>query len=380
MNHQVEKPQGSYISYFSNLVKANGGINLAQGIPGFQPPIELLTYLAEILNQNVHQYAPGIGNFNLITTIHRHYSAKYDLERDNFLIVQGATEALSLIFIYLQKLIGKPFGVLSFNPAYESYSQLPAIFGQHYIDFPLNENFTFSIDELENSIRNNGVKLIFISSPGNPFGKIWSKSEVDQLVELAVRYDAYLVFDAVYSELYFSNPPYLPLEIRSPNIFYVNSFSKMFSITGWRIGYLYSHEVHRMGIRAVHDYTGLCAPSVMQEALFRFLSACNYGQSYLEQFRGNVLANFTTLSKCLSQLNFYLPPIHGGCFIWAKLPEEHTEGFEFALNLYKSAGVAVIPGEHFSSKHTNWVRLNLARPQQEIGQAIDLLTRFIKKN
>ena len=377
MSQNKTKPQGSYISYFSNLVKQNGGINLAQGIPGFQPPTELRNALKELVHSNVHQYAPGLGNFRLLSQIHSHYSNQFRVEIDNFLVVQGATEAISLIYTYLTKKLGGDYSVLSFDPAYESYSQLPQIFDQPFVSYPLNSEFSIDFNHLKKSISESNVKIVFISSPGNPFGKTWSNLEVNQLVVMAEEMDFYLIFDAVYKDLYFDDEPYLPLEHSSPNVFYVNSFSKMLCITGWRIGYLYAHEEHRKGLRSIHDYFGLCAPSILQEALATYLEGNEFGDKFVANFRNDVKANFNYLAPILERLGFTIPPTNGGCFIWTKLPKGINDGFDFASELYSKAGVATIPGEHFSKNYASWLRLNIARPAEEIEKAAGLIEEFL---
>lgn len=377
MDKHRPKPQGSYISYFSNLVKQNGGINLAQGIPGFQPPVELRNAVEELAHSNIHQYAPGLGNFRLLNKIHSHYSKSYKVDIENFLVVQGATEAISLIYTYLNRKLGGDFSVLGFDPAYESYSQLPQIFGQPFVSYPLNDEFSINFDGLKKAISENNVKIIFLSSPGNPFGKTWSKDEVNHLVKLSEELNYYLIFDAVYRDLYFDNEPYLPLEHNSPNVFYVNSFSKKLCITGWRIGYLYAHEQHRMAIRSIHDYIGLCAPSILQEALATYLEENKFGEAFVENFRNNVQSNFNYLGPLLTNHGFTIPPTNGGCFIWAKLPKGINDGFVFASELYSKAGVATIPGEHFSKSYANWLRINIARPAEEIEKAAGLIEKFL---
>jgi len=131
MSNKYILPEGSLISYFSNKVKLNGGINLAQGLPGFQPPLKLQQKLSEIsLRNDIHQYAPGIGNFKLIELIQQYYK-KYDptLTNDSILITQGATEAITLVYLYHKQKYGK-LNVLGFDPVYESYNNLPKNFGR----------------------------------------------------------------------------------------------------------------------------------------------------------------------------------------------------------------------------------------------------------
>lgn len=369
-----EKPQGSYISFFSNKVKMLGGINLAQGIPGFNPPAELIDELTKISNTNVHQYAPGLGNLKLLELL----AKQYEVETGNLLVVQGATEGLSLIYTYLLTLIGTDFSVLAFDPAYESYSKLPEIFGQPFIAFPLADDGSFNTEALSTEIISKNVKLIFVSSPGNPYGKIFSKAEVDTLIELSSKLNFYLVFDAVYDELYFNEPPYIPVKSINERLFIVSSFSKSLCITGWRIGYIIHDKAHAAELQSVHDYIGLCAPSLLQQALANFLAKNNYAKDYRAEFRRNITQSFLSLSGTLKELNFEIPRIDGGCFIWAQLPKGFTDGFKFASMLYQENRVAVIPGEHFSPNKVGWIRFNIARPMDEIAAAQKELVRFMQ--
>ena len=197
--------------------------------------------------QPVHQYAPGVGNPDLLSIIaHKHF-----VNRDNLLVVQGATEGLSLVFTYLQKILGKGFAVASFEPAYESYVQLPAIFGNSYHSIPLADSYRFNEEALLTIIKEHRVKLVFLSSPGNPFGKVWRKADVLRMVELAEELDFYLVFDAVYQELYFTQKPYVPYDIDCKNLFVVDSFSKMLCITGARVSWALRSVVATGGVSEV---------------------------------------------------------------------------------------------------------------------------------
>jgi len=371
-----KKPSGSYISYFSNMVKQRGGINLAQGIPGFEPPSELIELLKRDADLKVHQYAPGMGNFQLLEQI----ASNYHVKTDNLLVVQGATEALSLVYTYINRKLNEDFAVLSFEPAYESYLQLPKIFGQQFIHYPLNDHYSFDYYELYSTIKQKKVKLIFLSSPGNPFGKIWSRGEVDSLISISEELGVFIVFDAVYEQLYLNEPPYVPIDRLSPNLFIVSSFSKMLCITGWRIGYLISHESHMEGIKAIHDYIGLCAPSLLQHALAGYLDKSSFAQTFTSSFRENVKGSFNILVETLIALDFQIPPIQGGCFVWAKLPDGCPDGFEFASRLYDEQSVAVIPGEHFSDKKTDWIRFNVARPEDEIVSACQRIRAFFESH
>ena len=379
MEEKYKKPQGSYISFMSNKVKAHGGINLAQGIPGFNPPQELTQILSKLATENLHQYAPGNGNNELLELLLKKYQSEFTFTKDDFLILQGATEALSLLYIYFNKIIPKPFSALAFEPVYESYNNLPQIFNTAFVPFPFQNDSTVDFDKLENTCRKKNVKVIFIGTPGNPFGKIWSKKEIDNLLKISKKLDIFVVFDAVYRDLYFEEKPYIPLEQFHPNVFYVNSFSKAFSITGWRIGYLVAHQKHMERIKPIHDYTGLSAPSVLQQAIVEYIKNYNYGKEYIASLRGKLKKSYTLLSTALKNLGFKVPETKGGYFVWAELPEKYPDGFKFTVDLYEQQRVAVIPGEHFSANAKNYIRLNIARPVDEVEEGIEKIKAFFSQ-
>ena len=379
MNSKYEIPKGSLISFFSNKVKTFGGINLAQGIPGFSPPKELLEILSEIsVKKDIHQYAPGIGNFDLLEKIESHYQSEYPLKQDNLLILQGATEAISLLYLYLRKKYSGTFTVLGFEPVYETYNNLPNIYNDRFLPFSFEQDKSIDFDKLESTIKREKVNLVFMNSPGNPFGRVFTKEECIKILELCEKYDFYIIFDAVYREIYFNEEPYIPLDKLNPRFFYVNSFSKLLSITGWRVGYLISHESHMQALRAIHDYIGLCVPSVLQIAIEKYLDENKYSVVYISGIREQIKQSYQLLKGTLLELGFSIPKIDGGYFIWSQLPSGYKNGFEFAIDLYDEEKVAVIPGIQFSGNAVNYVRFNIARETEEIKKGIEGLVKFIK--
>ena len=376
MQNKYQKPTGSYISFMSNKVKECGGINLAQGIPGFDPPKELTEILSKLANQKIHQYAPGNGNNELLDLLLNKYKKHYSFSKDDFLITQGGTEALSLLYTYFNKILLKPFSALAFDPVYESYKYLPGIFNTGFVSFSFEKDFSVDFTKLEKVCVQHNVMVIFLGSPGNPYGKIWSKQEMNLLIELSKKLNLYIVLDAVYRELYFEEKPYIPIDQFNSNLFYTNSFSKLFSITGWRIGYLLAHKDHMQKIKSIHDYTGLCAPSVLQQAIVEYLKISDFGNDYVHNLRNQLKDGFNHLSSELINLGFEIPETKGGYFIWAKLPKQFSDGFKFAIDLYDQQKVAVIPGEHFSERAKNYIRFNIAREKEEVEEGINRIKKF----
>lgn len=375
----MHRPEGSLISHFSNMVKNQGGINLAQGVPGFDPPKPLLDILLSYIHKDgrIHQYAPGNGVFDLLELLAEHYSPLCSLSPENILVTQGATEGLSLLLLYLKSILGKKQTVMSFDPPYESYPVLPKIYNMNYIGFPWSAG-EIDFTAVERTIQSNHVDVVIIASPGNPHGRIWSEFEWTKLRELSHQHDFYVIYDAVYKDIYFKNHPFSPLIFDDARFFYVDSFSKMLSITGWRLGYIITESAHMKAIRRIHDFTGLSGPSLFQLAVVDYLRDYDFGEEYVRQIRSQCTESLDILQTILDRLGFRLPTIEGGYFLWAGLPDGWSDGFEFASQLYDRAQVAVVPGENFAPRQKDYVRILFAADPDIIREAGEHIMQFIK--
>lgn len=360
----------SWISYFSNLVKQHGGINLAQGIPGFSPPEGLLQQLQQTATEPVHQYAPGAGNQRLREQIYRMYEGKIDPGATSLLLCNGATEAIHLLYMSFHE-PGKLLKAAAFAPVYESYCHLPRIHGDPFRSIEMDNHDGKLPDRLKAFFANFRPDVFFVNSPGNPYGFVLDKSVFDKLVDLSEYYGCRLIIDAVYDQLCFDTEAYYPFDKFHPNLFYVNSFSKMYSITGWRIGYLFCHNSYFDKISDVHDYTGLSVPSVLQESLSRFMENGEQTKTYINDIRQRLRDNFHVGSKMLSDAGFYVPATGGGYFIWARLSDDAPDGVKFAKALYDKHKTAVIPGAHFGADYRRYIRINIARPGNELKRGLE---------
>jgi aminotransferase len=365
----------SYISLMSNKVKAHGGINLAQGIPAFDPPAELLYELQKAAKNNVHQYAPGMGNADLLEQIKRHHQKdKKQLQKEEILIVNGATEAISLIYLYLFTQNKEKLSSCSISPSYESYTNLPRIFSQEHYEIQVKD---ISNGNLQQLIEKKNIKLLFISLPGNPMGSVLNENEIDILLSYSKKYKLHIIFDNVYEDFLFKKKRIPLLEKLNNYCFYVNSFSKIFSITGWRIGYFISSAENISKIADVHDYTGLSSPSVLQYALARYCEKTDFGREYVHGIQKKLAENYAFLSAALSKLGFKIAKAEGGYFIWCQLPNRFPNAKDFCMQIYEDQKIAMVPGIHFSPTATNYIRINIARKKEELQAALVGIEKFI---
>ena len=113
-------------------------------------------------------------------------------------------------------------------------------------------------------------------------------------------------------------------------------------------------------IRRIHDYTGLCAATIFQSTIADYLLNSNFGKTYTTSLRLNCKRSYTLLKDKICSFGFNVVDIQGGYFLWAELPPQYRDGFQFAMELYKCSEVAIVPGENFSPNKQNYVRLNVA--------------------
>lgn len=365
-------PNVSLIGFMSNKVKTYGGINLAQGIPGFEPPKELIELLVDNASRGFNQYAAGDGDLKLLERLWVINKGRFTDEHC-YMVTQGATEAVSLIYQYLCRKLGR-FNSLAFEPVYESYRHIPAIHGNGFISFNALNGIDFIA--LEKTMIENKIRLMFINSPRNPDGRMLSKCDFDKLIELSVCHDVYLLIDSVYEELYYDEKPYIPFDKMNERVFYVNSFSKLLSITGWRVGYCVVHKSHFDELKYIHDYTGLCSSSIAQRTIADYLLFHDYND-YATQLRCWLRCNHKYVSLRLEDIGFDVQKSEAGYFVWAKLPVGIENGFDFAVQLYEREKVAVVPGIHFSDNAGCYIRINIARPQEDIIIGVDGVERFL---
>ncbi len=357
------------------MVKSGGGINLAQGLPGFRPPEMLLEYLEKFARSQYHQYAPGLGVQQLReqAALACHSAA---ITSENIMITNGGTEAISLIYTYLFKKLKAKLHVMAIAPVYESYRELPAIFGNDFHLYQSAGTGSFETEDFLNQVKSKNINLVFLASPGNPLGKVFSRDEIETICHYCRQNHVYIVIDLVYKYLYYNNKPYIPYHLLSDYILFADSWSKQFSISGWRLGYVVAPAVAIHEMSAVHDFTGLSSPMPLQQSLAAWLGHTCEAESYLDEIRVQVKNNFRKTGSLLQEAGYTCLDADGGIFLCAALPQGFGDGFDFAMSLYEAEKLAVVPGIHFDDRWSSVIRLNIAYPEEIIHESVQRLLRF----
>ncbi|HKG23353.1 MAG TPA: pyridoxal phosphate-dependent aminotransferase [Blastocatellia bacterium] len=223
------------------------------------------------------------------------------------------------------------------------------------------------------------IKAIIVSSPANPTGRVFTREELQSIVSIAEEFDLLIVSDEVYE--HFTLEPSDHISTASlPGAFdrtiTINSFSKSWAISGWRLGYLYGagHLVGKLGILGNIYY--VCTPTPLQHALSRVLMA--YPNFYSE-LRTRFARKRGILVEALERTGFKVYESRSTFYVWTRIPERFGDAIELNDFLMKEAGVAGVPGSAFMDEpeHDVYMRLCFAREDKMLEAAAERIVRAL---
>ena len=247
------------------------------------------------------------------------------------------------------------------------------------------EDLALDLDELRNVCRegkaraDRPIKAIIISSPANPTGRVFTREELQGIVACAEEFDLMIISDEVYE--HFTKEASDHIATASlPGAFErtitVNSFSKSWAISGWRLGYLYGPG-HLVGkLASIGNIYYVCTPTPLQHALARVLLA---GPEYYDNIRADFARKREILRNALAQAGFGIYESRSTFYIWARIPERFSDAGELNEFLIKEAGVAGVPGSAFMDdpEEDVYMRLCFAREDEMLEDAAERIVKAL---
>lgn len=368
----------SVIRKMTLVANKYNSINLAQGFPEFDPPVEILNRLQEISLTGPHQYSITCGAKNLREAIakkHEKLTGNTTNPEENVVVTCGGTEAMMANMMAITNPGDK---VIIFSPFYENYKADAILSGAEPIFVKLNPpNFDFDIDELENAFKQN-PKAIILCNPSNPSGKVFSREELQIIADFAEKYDTYVVTDEVYEHIVYK--PYVHTYFASlpkmkDRTITTTSLSKTYSITGWRLGYTIANKEITQAIKSVHDFLTVGAAAPLQEAA---IVGLNFGDEYYEKLQEKYTHKRDIFLNGLKEirLDFYSP--QGTYFVMVDISKfKRKSDYDFCVELSQKIGVTPVPGSSFFKDDNNdYVRFHFAKNDDTLVEAINRLRKI----
>lgn len=376
MNENIKNVQISGIRKFYNEVqKVENSISLTLGQPDFELPQSIKEGLIKAIDENKTTYTSNAGIIELREEISKYLKTKkISYSSDEICITVGGSEALFNIFTTL---INKGDKVLIPTPSYPAYESIVSMLGGQVVNYSLNNDFKISVDDIENKIKTMDIKYLVLSLPSNPTGAILSKKEKEQLVDVIKRNDIIVITDEIYEALcyeeYYSIAQCNDIKQK---IIYVGGFSKMFSMTGLRVGYYACCNVLMSEIIKVHQYNVSCAPSICQWAVYNGLKNGLNDVKYMKNIF-NKRKEFVV--KKLQDMNLDVIVPKGAFYVFPSIKQFNMSSEEFALRLLKEEKVACVPGSAFGKAGEGYLRISYCYSNKELEEGLKRIEKFIKK-
>lgn len=376
MNVNMKNVKISGIRKFYNEVqKVDGAISLTLGQPDFELPKAIKDGLIKAINENKTTYTSNLGIDELRNEISKYLNTKdISYNANEICITVGGGEALFNIFTAL---INKNDKVLIPTPAYPAYESIVAILGGEVVNYSLDEQFNINIDDIENKIKDMNIKYLVLSLPSNPTGAVLSKEEKEKLVRVIKDNDVIVITDEIYEALCYEE--YYSVaqckEIKE-KIIYVGGFSKMFSMTGLRVGYYACSEYLMNEIIKVHQYNVSCAPSICQWAVY---DGFKYGLNDVKYMKRIFSKRKDFVVNRLKEIGLDVVIPKGAFYVFPSIKKYNMSSEEFALRLLHEEKVACVPGTAFGNGGEGYLRLSYCYSDEELNESLNRLEKFIKK-
>lgn len=236
----VGAPQLTIFAEMSALAARTGAINLGQGFPDEDGPIEVIAAAHDAIDAGFNQYPPGIGEPQLREAIATHQAHWYGITAHpdtEVLVTAGATEALAAAILAF--IDGPDDEVVVVEPYYDSYAAVTALSGARLVTVPVRApGFVPDPDDLSAAVTDR-TRIIIVNTPHNPTGAVWPRDVLERIIELAHRHDAVILTDEVYEHLVFTGKhlPIASLPGGWERTVTISSGGKTFSVTGWKVGW-----------------------------------------------------------------------------------------------------------------------------------------------
>ncbi|MGH2478928.1 MAG: aminotransferase class I/II-fold pyridoxal phosphate-dependent enzyme [Ktedonobacteraceae bacterium] len=370
----------------NRLAQQHQALNLGQGKPDFDTLPEIIDQVKHFLSTGQHnQYAPGPGTPSLRQSVATHAERFYGLHIDpthGVIVTAGATEG---IFASILGLVDPGDEVIVIEPFYDSYVPNILMANARPVYVPLHApDWTLDPAELRAAFSTR-TRAIILNSPHNPTGRVFTREELEMLAQLCIEHDVTVISDEVYEHLCFAPATHLPIATL-PGMFErtitISSAGKLFSATGWKIGWVYGPPELVEGVARAHQFITFAVHHPTQEAI---AYALNLPDSYYTDFQALYTAKRQLMMNAFEHSGMTCRAPEGTYFLLADYSAVFQGSpLEFARYLTSEIGVACIPPTAFySAAHAHliqgYARFAFCKSDEMLAQVQQRLAKLREK-
>ena len=372
-------PPSGIRKYFDLLESMEGGISLGIGEPDFPTPWHIRDAGIYSLEKGFTKYTPNAGLSDLRRSISRYMKRRFDLEYaplGQILVTVGGSEGLDLCF---RCLLEPGDEVIIPTPSFVCYGPLVSMIHgvPVYVETKAENEFRLTADELRAAITPR-TKAVVLPFPNNPTGGIMGREDLEALADVLRDTDIMVISDEIYSELTYGQHHVSMANL--PGMYertvVVNGFSKAFSMTGWRMGFLCGPKELVSAMTKLHQYGIMSAPTTSQYAA---IEAMEHGDRDIEAMREEYDGRRRFIVDGFRKLGLDCFEPRGAFYCFPCIKSTGLTSEQFCEQLILEEKVAVIPGTAFGPGGEGFVRACYAASMKDLGEALVRIERFLTK-
>ena len=347
-------------------------IHMEVGQPGTPAPKQATNSVVESMTNNNLGYTVALGLPELRKRISQLYGEWYnvDINPNRIAITPGSSSAFVASFTSLFD-SGDRVGIAA--PGYPSYKQI--LKALDLVPVTIQTIIENRFQPLPQNLPNNDLSGFLIASPANPTGSMLDYKSLSDLIHISQENNISFISDEIYHGIEYEKKAVTALEI-TDDCYVINSFSKYFSMTGWRIGWIIVPENHIRQIESIVQNMFICAPHVSQVAAIAAMDAKDELEYNMSVYR----ENRSLMIEGLAKAGFTeIAPPDGAFYIYADISKFSNNSFKFARDILDEAGIAITPGFDFDAERGNeTIRFSYAGTTDDMKEGLNRLYKFMK--
>jgi aminotransferase len=372
-------PPSGIRKFFDIVSQMKDVISLGVGEPDFVTPWSIRESGIESLEHGQTNYTSNYGLIELREALARHINARYAVRynpEDEILMTVGVSEGMDLA---MRTVLNPGDECLVFTPCYVSYTACITLAGAvpKIVQTRAENGFAPTIADLAAAVTPK-TKAILLGFPANPTGATVSQETLQQIVDLAVKHDLFIVSDEIYDRLSYEEPHVCVPSLKGARdrTILLNGFSKAYAMTGWRLGYACAPAEVLGAMMKIHSFTVLCASITAQRAA---IDAVTHGESAVQEMVDHYNRRRRFIVAGLNEIGLECHMPQGAFYAFPSIKSTGLSSEEFASRLLFEENVAVVPGSAFGESGEGYIRCSYATAIDKIEIALKRIGKFVKK-
>lgn len=376
---ESELPASSMSNFLKVASENRKIISLGPGEPDFLPPPNVIACVKRNASKATH-YSPVEGLAKLRMGVAGKLRKENNMRAgaDNVIITNGSNES---ILIALMCTMDPGEEVLVPDPGFMDYRPVVELLNGYPAPYKISgeDNFELNPDVIRQCVNRGRTKVIIVNTPSNPTGNVLKRKTLEEVADIAVDNNLLVIADEAYEKFVYGKSRHVSMASLNgvqDRVITLQSFSKTYAMTGFRVGYSAGPEKIISAMKKVHVYTSISAPTISQ---FAAIEALKTRKGYVERARREYERRGMFLHKRLAEMDLACNKPEGAFYLFPDITNTGMDSGKFSKLMLEKAKVAMLPGTEFGKFGEGFVRLSFATAYDRIAEAADRMEKVVNK-